>query len=31
MAVTMAQRAAAGGAQPAIGSAAGAALPDPPS
>jgi len=30
MAVTMAQRAAAGGAQPAIGSAAGAALPDPP-
>jgi limonene 1,2-monooxygenase len=30
MAVTMAQRAAAGAAQPAIGSAAGAALPDPP-
>jgi limonene 1,2-monooxygenase len=30
MAVTMAQRAAAGGAQPATGSAAGAALPDPP-
>jgi limonene 1,2-monooxygenase len=30
MAVTMAQRAAAGAAQPAVGSAAGAALPDPP-
>jgi limonene 1,2-monooxygenase len=29
MAVTMAQRAAADAAQPAIGSAAGAALPDP--
>ena len=30
MAVTMAQRAAAGAAQPAIGSGAGAAFPDPP-
>jgi limonene 1,2-monooxygenase len=30
MAVTMAQRAAGGAAQPSVGSAAGAALPDPP-